>query len=176
MRQTFLTHFGKVETQPMGDASTPIVGTHKELLVPKVTHRLDLVQRHCAERVVEVAISVGRATRIPVSSQIRYADRELLGESRRHFVPSNVALGISMQKEHWWSVAFVKNRDGRSAGANLSLRKSREKVSLRHPSTVSAAVRAKIRVDRRPRASLRLAVRQNRLIIHRTTLHKSVWH
>ena len=35
--------FGKVETQPMGDASTPIVGTHKELLVPKMTHRLDLV-------------------------------------------------------------------------------------------------------------------------------------
>jgi hypothetical protein len=45
----------------MGDASTPIVGTHKELLVPKMTHRLDLVQRHCAERVIDVAISVGRA-------------------------------------------------------------------------------------------------------------------
>src|SRR5712664_3315951 len=107
----------------MGDASTPIVGTHKELLVPKMMHRLNLVQRHCAERVIDVAIPVGRAARIPVSSQIRHVDRELLGESRRNFVPGNVALGISMQKENRWSVAFVKNRDGRFTGANLSLHK-----------------------------------------------------
>jgi hypothetical protein len=33
MRQTFFDALGKVETQPMGDASTPIVGTHKELFV-----------------------------------------------------------------------------------------------------------------------------------------------
>src|SRR5882762_8269382 len=64
------------------------------------------------------------ATRIPVSSQIRHVDRELLGESRRNFVPGNVALGISMQKENRWSVAFVKNRDGRFTGANLSLHKA----------------------------------------------------
>ena len=70
MRQTFGDVFGKVETQAMGDASTPIVGAHKELLVPKMTHRLDLVQRHCAERIIDVAISVGWAARIPVSSQI----------------------------------------------------------------------------------------------------------
>src|SRR5882757_1971820 len=120
--------FGKVETQPMGDASTPIVGAHKELLMPKMTHRLDLVQRHCAERVIDVAISVGRAARIPVSSQIGYVDREPLGESRRYFVPGNVGLGISMQKEHRWSVAFVKNRDARSAGANLSLHKAGKKL------------------------------------------------
>ena len=112
----------------MGDASTPIVGAHKELLVPKMTHRLDLVQRHCAERVIDVAISVGRAARIPVSSQIGYVDREPLGESRRYFVPGNVGLGISMQKEHRWSVAFVKNRDARSAGANLSLHKAGKKL------------------------------------------------
>jgi hypothetical protein len=112
----------------MGDASTPIVGTHKELLVSKMAHRLDLVQRHCTERVIDVAISVARAARIPVSSQIRYVDREPLGESRRHFVPCNVALGISMQKEHRWSVAFVKNRDGRSAGANLRLHKAGKKL------------------------------------------------
>src|SRR6267378_5908077 len=62
---------GKVEAQPMGYAGTPVVGTHKELLVPKMAHRLDLVQRHCAERVIDVAIAVGRAARIPVSSQIR---------------------------------------------------------------------------------------------------------
>src|ERR1700722_8204567 len=112
----------------MGDASTPIVGTDKELLVPKMTHRLDLIQRHCAEGVVDMAISVGRAARIPVSSQIRYVDREPLGESRRHFVPGDVALGISMQKEHRWSVAFVKNRDRGSAGANLSLHKAGKKL------------------------------------------------
>jgi len=83
----------------MGDTSTAIVGTHEELLVPKMTHRVDLVQCHCAERVVEVAISVGRrAARITVSSQIRYVDREALGESRRHFVPGNVSLGVSVQK------------------------------------------------------------------------------
>src|SRR6202047_120357 len=35
---------GKVEAQPMCDTSTPIVGTPKELLVPEMTHRLDLVQ------------------------------------------------------------------------------------------------------------------------------------
>jgi len=57
----------------MGDASAPIVGSHKELLVPKMTHRLDLVQGHraervIAERVIEVAISVGRTARITVSS------------------------------------------------------------------------------------------------------------
>jgi hypothetical protein len=73
IRQTFLTLFGKIETQPMGDASAPIVGSHKELLVPKMTHRLDLVQGHraervIAERVIEVAISVGRTARITVSS------------------------------------------------------------------------------------------------------------
>src|ERR1700730_7098393 len=104
----------------MGDASPPIVGTHKELLMPKMTHCLDLVQRHCAEGVIDVPISVGRAARIPVSSQIRYVDRKPLGESRRHFVPGNVGLRISMQKEHRWSVAFVKNRDDRSTGAHLS--------------------------------------------------------
>jgi hypothetical protein len=71
----------------MSDASTPIVGTYKEPLVPKMTHRLDLVQRHCAERVIDVAISVGRAARISVSSQIRYVDRKPFGKSRRHFVP-----------------------------------------------------------------------------------------
>ena len=98
------------------------------MLVPKMTHRLDLVQRHCAERVIEVAISVGRAARIPVSSQIRHVDREPLGESRRHFVPGSVALGKSMQKKHRWSVAFVKNRDGRAAGANLSLHKAGKKL------------------------------------------------
>jgi hypothetical protein len=32
-----------------------------------------------------------------------------------------------MQKEHRWSVAFVKDRDGRSAGANLSLHKAGKK-------------------------------------------------
>src|SRR4029077_20909617 len=120
--------FGKVETQPMGDASTPIVGAHKELLVPKMTHRLDLVQRHCAERVIDVAISIDWASRIPVSSQIGYVDREPLSESRRYFVPGNVGLGKSMQKEHRWSVAFVKNRDARSAGANLSLHKAGKKL------------------------------------------------
>ena len=61
-----------LETQPMRDPSAPIVGTHEELLAPTMMHRLDLVQCHCAERVVEVAIYVGRAARIPVSSQIRY--------------------------------------------------------------------------------------------------------
>src|SRR5207302_5373138 len=110
---------GKVEAQPMCDTSAPIVGTHKELLVSELTHRLDLVQRHCAERVIDVAISVGRAARIPVSSQIRYVDREPLGESWRYFMPGNVGLGISMQKEHRWSFAFMKNRDHRSTGANL---------------------------------------------------------
>ncbi len=112
----------------MGDASTPIVGTHKELLVPKMTHRLHLVQGHCAERVIDVAISVDRAARIPVSSQVRNVDREPLGESRRHFMPSNVALGISMQKEHRRSIALVKNRDGRSTGAKLSLHKAGKKL------------------------------------------------
>src|SRR5260370_1189617 len=53
--------FGKVETQPMGGASTPIVGTHNKLLVPKMAHCLDLIQRHCPERVIDVAISVARA-------------------------------------------------------------------------------------------------------------------
>src|SRR6267142_1848267 len=120
--------FGKIETQPMGDASTPIVRGHKELLVPKMTHRLDLVQRHCPERVIDVAIPVGWAARIPVSSQIRYVDREPLSECRRYFVPGNVGLGISVQKEHRWSVAFVKNRDARSAGANLSLQKAGKKL------------------------------------------------
>jgi hypothetical protein len=120
--------FGKVETQPMGDTGTPIVGTHKELLVPKMTHRLDLVQRHCAERVIDVAISVARAARIPVSSQIRYVDRKPLGESWRDFMPGNMGLGISMQKEHRWSVAFMKNRDDRSTGANLSLHKAGKKL------------------------------------------------
>src|ERR1700692_2599894 len=81
----FFDAFGKVETQPMGDASTPIVSTHKELLVPKMTHCLDLVQRHFPERVIDVAISVGRAARIPVSPEIRYVHRELLAESRRYF-------------------------------------------------------------------------------------------
>jgi hypothetical protein len=38
---------GAAEAQPMCDTSTPIVGTHKELLVPEMTLRLDLVQRHC---------------------------------------------------------------------------------------------------------------------------------
>lgn len=64
-----------VEAQPIGDASTSIMCTHKELPAPKMTHGLDLVQRHCAERVIEAAISVGRTARIPVSSQIRYVDR-----------------------------------------------------------------------------------------------------
>src|SRR5258708_40344786 len=90
--------FGKVETQPVGDASTPIVGAHKELLVPKMTHRLDLIQRHCAERVIDVAISVGWAARIPVSSQIGYVDREPLGGSRPSFVPGNVGPGKSMKQ------------------------------------------------------------------------------
>jgi hypothetical protein len=71
MRQTLLTLSGKVETQPMGDSGTAIVGTHKEPLVPKMTHRLDLVQRHRAEPVMDVGVSVARAARIPVSSQIR---------------------------------------------------------------------------------------------------------
>src|SRR4029077_11841434 len=124
----FLDAFGKVETQPMGDASTPIVGTHKELLVAKMMHRLDLVQRHCAERIIDVAISIGWATRIPVSSQIRYVDRKPLGESWRDFMPGNMGLGISMQKEHRWSVAFVKNRDDRCTGANLSLHKAGKKL------------------------------------------------
>jgi hypothetical protein len=84
----------------MGDASTPVVGTHKELIVAKMTHRLDLVQRHRAERVTDMANSVGRAARISVSSEIRYVDREPLGESRRHFVPGDMALWISMQKEY----------------------------------------------------------------------------
>src|SRR5579864_6756772 len=119
---------GKVETQAMGDPSAPIMGTHKKLIVPKMTHRLYLVQRRCAERIIDVAISVSRAARIPVSSQIRYVDRVPLGESRRHFVPGDVSLGISMQKEHWWSAAFMQNRDGRSAGANLSLLKARKKL------------------------------------------------
>src|SRR5258708_3966058 len=69
---------GKVETQPMGDASTPIMGTHKELLVPKMTHRLDLVQRHCAERVIDVATSFGRAARTSLSSQPWDASRLVL--------------------------------------------------------------------------------------------------
>jgi hypothetical protein len=56
--------FGKIETQAMGDASTAIVGTHKELLVPKMTHRLDLVQCHRSERVIEVAISAGRKSEV----------------------------------------------------------------------------------------------------------------
>ena len=34
-----------------------------------------------------------------------------------------------MQKEHRWSVAFVKNWDARSAGANLSLHKAGKKLS-----------------------------------------------
>ena len=123
----FFNAFGKVETQPMGDPSTPIVGTHKEPLVPKMTHRLDLVQRHRAERVIDVAVSVDRAARIPVSSQIRHVDREPRGELRRHFVPGNVGLGISMQKEYRWSVTSVKDRDGRSAGTNLRLFESWKK-------------------------------------------------
>jgi hypothetical protein len=41
--------------------------------------------------------------------------------------PANVGLGISMQKEHRRSVTFVKNRNGRSAGTNLSLQKARKK-------------------------------------------------
>src|SRR5438309_4490598 len=101
--------FGEIETQSMGNASTPIVGTHKELLVPKMTHRLDLVQRHCAERIIDVAISIGWAAGIPVSSQIRYVDRKPLGESWRDFMPGNAGSGISMQKEHRWSVTFVKS-------------------------------------------------------------------
>jgi hypothetical protein len=96
----FFDAFGKAETQSMGDASTPVVGTHKELIVAKMTHRLDLVQRHRAERVTDMANSVGRAARISVSSEIRYVDREPLGESRRHFVPGDTALWISMQKEY----------------------------------------------------------------------------
>ena len=127
-KTNLLDAFGKIETQAMGDASTAIVGTHKELLMPKMTHRLDLVQRHCPERVIEVAISVGRATRITVPSQIGHVDRETLSESWRHFVPGNVSLGISMQKEQRRSVAFVKNRDGRSAGANLSVHKAGQKL------------------------------------------------
>jgi hypothetical protein len=71
MRQTLLTLSGKVETQPMGDSGTAIAGTHKEPLVPKMTHRLDPVQRHRAEPVMDVGVSVARAARIPVSSQIR---------------------------------------------------------------------------------------------------------
>jgi hypothetical protein len=74
-----------------------------------------------------VAISVGRAARIPLPSKIRYVGREPLGESRRYLVPSNMALGKSIQKEHRWSVALVNNRDGRSAGANLSLHKAGKK-------------------------------------------------
>src|SRR5260370_30174386 len=58
---------GRVETEPMCDASTAIVGTHKELLVPKMTHHLDLLHRHSAKRVIEVAISVGPAARVPAS-------------------------------------------------------------------------------------------------------------
>jgi len=33
-----------------------------------------------------------------------------------------------MQKEYRWSVAVVKNRDGRSAGVNLSLHKAGKKL------------------------------------------------
>lgn len=44
----------------MGDTRTPIVGTHEKLLVPKMAHRLDLVERHRAERIIYVAISVAR--------------------------------------------------------------------------------------------------------------------
>ena len=53
--------------------------------------------------------------------------REPFGELRRHFVPGNVGLGISMQKEYRWSVTSVKDRDGRSAGANFSLFESWKK-------------------------------------------------
>src|SRR5271165_5641133 len=49
-------------------------------------------------------------------------------KSRRHFVPGDVGLGISVQKEHRWSVAFVKNRNRRSARANLGLHKAGKKL------------------------------------------------
>src|SRR5579864_1231936 len=145
---------GKVETQAMGDPSAPIMGTHKKLIVPKMTHRLYLVQRRCAERIIDVAISVSRAARIPVSSQIRYVDRVPLGESRRHFVPGDVSLGDihaegalvvrRLYAKQGWSLRWCEPQPAQSP----------EKASPRHPSTASAAVRAKIRVSSRQTASL----------------------
>src|SRR6267378_1700196 len=120
--------FRKVETQSMRDASTAIVRAHKKLLVSKMTHRLHLVQSHCTERVIDVAISVVRPARISVPTQVRYVYRKSLGESGRHFVPRSVGLGISVQKKHGWPVAFVNNRDGSSAGPNFRLHKAGKKL------------------------------------------------
>ena len=65
-----------------------------------------------------------------------------------------------MQKEHWWSVAFVENRDGRSAGANFSLheaRKERSREILRrlHHLAQTLVVKLVRRSTRRPAAKNR---------------------
>ena len=112
--------------------------------MPKMTHDLDLVERHCTERVIDVAVSVRRVAQIPIASQIGDVDRILLGQNGCYLVPGNVAFGKSMQKVHRRSIAFVNNRDGRSTGMGTRPVQSWEKAPPPHSSTASVAVRVKI--------------------------------
>ena len=80
-----------VETQPVQHARAAVMAAGVEFLEAEVTHDLDLVLRHGAERIGRVIAAAVRLGTVAVAAQVGQHDGEFLRQPRRDLVPGRRA-------------------------------------------------------------------------------------
>ena len=88
-----------IEAQAMRDAPPRSWPTSRKRAKPSVAHQLDLIRRHRALRVADVACAAVGLRRIAVAAEVGAHDGEALREARRDPVPHRVRLRITVQQQ-----------------------------------------------------------------------------
>ena len=147
-----------IEAQPVRDARAAVVAGEPEAREAQRAHQLDLVRRHRALRVVDVAGAAVGLRRIAVAAQVAADDGEALGEARRDPVPHRVRLRIAVQQQERRAAAADDAVDLRAGGRDLAAsgipetarRRPRSPAHDDHRSHLARADRAAPRATRRP--------------------------
>jgi hypothetical protein len=100
-----------VERHAVGDATTPIMACHRELVVSQSVHHLDQVVAEPSFRMGGVILCHGGPEGGAVPGQIRGDDGVLAGQRVSDRVPHDVALRIPVQEQHRWPAAADAGED-----------------------------------------------------------------
>ena len=117
-----------------------VVADYSELFKTEVRHDFDLVLSHGAFGIIGMIRSVCGLAAVSVAPQIGGHDGKPLGQPRRHFVPHDMSLRITVQQQHRRPASAHDRVDGRPAGVNAhrleagkEIRPGRSVASLLRP-------------------------------------------
>ena len=88
-----------VEAHAMQDTRAAVVACGIKLVEAERRHHLDLILRHCAERVAGMILAAGRLFGIAVTAQVGAHDGEIARQRRRNFVPGQMIEGIAVHQQ-----------------------------------------------------------------------------